>query len=96
MTADQIVEYKGKESFPEVGEGLSGSISFESFRPLPKSETIEPENQDLSQPIKLVDQPQDLPEEVASQIEENVAPSPRNIKAVTPFDLVEERKRRAA
>ena len=97
MTVDQIAELKKAEPSIER-EGLSGSINFASFRPLANSETAEPEKQDLSQPIELVDQPQDLPEEPASQVDEekNVTPLPRQTKAETPFDLVEERRRRAA
>ncbi len=97
MTADQIVELKNGEPSIEK-EGLSGSIIIESFRPLLQSETIEPENQDPPQPIEPVNQPRDLPEESVSQKdeEEKVIPLPRQTKAETPFDLVEERRRRVA
>ena len=97
MTVDQIVELKRGEA-PQEREKLTGSINFENYR-VDSAETVAKTlEEDTSEKSADVSPVLDLPRETAPQdTKENEIidfPSPKAPE--TPFDLVEERRRRAA
>ncbi|GEM_PF-3437353 len=96
MTADQKVERDREEPLAEERGGLSGSINIGGFR-----HTIENQNeasniQDPPEPLEPVGQSQKMPEETSSQEDKleivTLVSNPTEIE--TPFDLVEELKRK--